>query len=236
MNTRPEVTDEEIQGYMNFDSLLSQKKQILDTRKRRIIRNASLGIVCMAIIGSTIWWQTDTPSLRQSNIVDATAPRVESENSSVPQQDSVAVQSEKKTKTKAIPPGKQLKAVPQESEPRKPIVEEESPAVTTPVYVQAEPMNGYPDLYQYFAQELRYPDAALKDSIEGEVIVVCTINRQGKPENIQIENSLGLIFDVEVKRVIENMPAWKPATYNGKPVPSKISLPLTFRITKLIVK
>jgi hypothetical protein len=36
-----------------------------------------------------------------------------------------------------------------------------------------------------------------------------------------------------VFRVIRNMPAWRPAYYNGKVVKSKVSLPLTFSLKKV---
>ncbi|HEY0653411.1 MAG TPA: energy transducer TonB, partial [Chryseosolibacter sp.] len=101
------------------------------------------------------------------------------------------------------------------------------------VYVQASPVNGYPHLYAYFSRELKYPEEAKKDSIGGEVIAVFTISADGSPEKIVIEYSLGPAFDREVIRLITNMPPWSPATYNEKPVASKMSLPLTFQIKKI---
>jgi TonB family protein len=100
-------------------------------------------------------------------------------------------------------------------------------------YVEAEPVEGYPHLYAYFASDLHYPEEAVRDSTQGTLSVSFIINGSGKPEKIAIENSLGPLFDQETIRLIENMPAWKSATFNGKPVPSRISLPLTFRIIKV---
>jgi periplasmic protein TonB len=94
-------------------------------------------------------------------------------------------------------------------------------------------VNGYPDLYAYFDRELIYPPAATRDSTQGIVTVLFSINAQGKADDIRIENSLGKEFDDEVFRVIRNMPLWKPAYYNGKIVKSKVSLPLTFKLTKV---
>jgi TonB family protein len=100
------------------------------------------------------------------------------------------------------------------------------------VYRQAEPRDGYPVLYAYFEKNLVYPRAAVKDSVEGVVNVVFSIDAEGKPKNITIENSLGPLFDQEAVRLLNNMPLWKPASYNGKVVPSKISLPITFALNK----
>jgi TonB family protein len=102
--------------------------------------------------------------------------------------------------------------------------------VAADVYTEAEPLSGYPDLYAYFQKELKYPVEALKDSIEGIVSVSFVINRNGKPEQIKILHSLGAAFDSEAIRVISAMPEWKPASLNGKPMPARISMPLTFQV------
>jgi protein TonB len=103
----------------------------------------------------------------------------------------------------------------------------------TPIsqFTEATPVDGYPALYSYFDKELKYPGSP-KDSIQGIETVSFAINVNGKPDHIKIENSLGKAFDDESKRVIENMPLWKSATINGKPVSVRLSIPLTFKIKK----
>jgi TonB family protein len=101
------------------------------------------------------------------------------------------------------------------------------------LYVQAEPIEGYTKLYDYFAENLIYPAEALSDSIQGVQTISFIVSANGKPENITISNSLGLPFETEARRLIGNMPLWKPATLNGKPVPSKVAVPLTFQIKKI---
>jgi TonB family protein len=65
--------------------------------------------------------------------------------------------------------------------------------------------------------------------------VTFTVSSTGKPENILVKQSLGKPFEKEAHRLIENMPDWRPATLNGKAVPSQISIPLTFQIKKVNV-
>ena len=101
--------------------------------------------------------------------------------------------------------------------------------------MQAEPADGYSALYAYFNSNLVYPSEALKDSIQGVETVSFVINTDGKPEKITIRQSLGEPFEKEARRLIENMPLWKPATLNGKAVPSQMSVPLTFQIQKVNV-
>ena len=112
--------------------------------------------------------------------------------------------------------------------------DQEEPEEPEPsVYIAAEPVLGYPHLYEYFNRELRYPEPALRDSLEGILALSFVINREGNPIKIRIENSPGPLFDEEARRLILNMPAWKPATVNGKPVAVRISLPITFQIKKV---
>jgi len=96
----------------------------------------------------------------------------------------------------------------------------------------AEPIIGYPKLYTYFDEELKYPENLQSDSINGVITASFVINTEGNPEQITIINSLGPAFDEEVKRLIVGMPKWKPATLNGKPVTSKVSIPFTFTISR----
>jgi TonB family protein len=114
---------------------------------------------------------------------------------------------------------------------------ESHPEDQTPenVYEQATPLSGYPALYEYFNDALVYPAEHVGDSIHGDVTVIFVIDVAGKPVNIQVEKSLGPRFDAEAIRVINNMPAWEPAKFNGKPVPSKIRLPLTFETEKITI-
>ena len=107
---------------------------------------------------------------------------------------------------------------------------------TSPVkdtYVQAEPLDGYTQLYAYFNERLTYPPQAVKDSVEGIETVSFIIDERGKPTQISITHSLGALFDSEAMRVIKEMPDWRPATLNGRPVASQLSVPLTFQLNRI---
>lgn len=229
MKNQPSATDEEIRSYMNFDSVLSQHKARKKTGQTWI-RNTSLllGIAGIAIL-TYVYWPDATPATTSN------APTLESPFIS----DSIQSHAEPvPTKTDEL--NKETEPIANESvkskttdKPQEKVqsIQEESAA---PVfqYLEAEPAEGYPNLYDYFAKEIRYPVEALKDSIQGIVSVSFLIDQEGKPVQIKILNSLGLAFDKEAQRLIENMPVWKPATLNGKPVAAKISLPFTFQIVK----
>lgn len=99
-----------------------------------------------------------------------------------------------------------------------------------PSYERAQPINGFPQLYQYFADSLRYPESLKDSKISGTVKVRFIINEVGKPENISLVNSLNEAMDLEAIRVVGQMPLWKPAKRNGKVIKSSLTIPLTFQI------
>jgi TonB family protein len=241
MKSRPEVTDSEIQQFMDFEKLLDEKNRLTRTAARtRIVRNTTLGILAVGLVATVLLvgnekqdYTPDTTSQETERIQQAPLDAASAENDqAVSATRGEITTDEASANKKEIP---QIESgnekLPQKNDKRA-ISRPSAKEVTSPVYVQAEPLNGYPALYEYFDRELKYPQQALRDSVEGIVTVIFTIDIQGKPSNIQIENSLGKAFDDEVFRVIETMPVWKPASYNDQPVPSKISLPLTFELNK----
>lgn len=244
MNTKPEITDEEIRSYMNFDGLMQDfkatpRKPLISTP----VKIVSLlgGIIVVSLVSYYIGLKNqDSPKER----VDA---KSNSEISSLNQKteittvanDSIAVIPDKENSTlkkeSVLMTLSKSKKTAEGNDKSKPVDKksDSTKVIQTSGYLQAEPINGFPHLYEYFSSELKYPEEAVKDSIQGIVTVNFIIATEGKPEKIIVQNSLGLVFDKEVMRLIENMPAWKPATMNGTAVPSKISMPLTFRLERI---
>ncbi|MGV3538675.1 MAG: energy transducer TonB [Rufibacter sp.] len=99
-----------------------------------------------------------------------------------------------------------------------------------PVFREAEPLEGYTSLYQYLANELKYPAQAVADKISGVVVVSFFINDQGKAENLKIVESLREDCDQEALRLIKQMPLWKPAMADEKPVKTKLSISIRFNL------
>lgn len=238
MKSRQEISDEEIHSYMNFDKLLHEK-QIADARNKNLRRfwNISIGIGVLTISIMLVYYNLDFSTAKPSHLVDAS--ETSDQQAQVPaieNPDQVSLEGNLKIQEKKepqLPISNTEKKSPSISDDDKKVVEKQQKTNTEIVYIQAEPVNGYPDLYTYFDKKLVYPQEARKDSAQGVVTVVFTIDADGKPQQIQIEKSLGKVFDKEVYRLITNMPLWKPASYNGKHVNSKVSLPLTFEMKKL---
>jgi TonB family protein len=236
MKTRPEVTDQEIKNYMDFDGLLKKQQSLhqghQDLRLKVLI--GSTVFITLAIIGFLFVW----PPNENIKLVKEQRPEVSAVPPTADQtMDTLRVHSPKNEKAmdveKSQGPRPAAKTPPKDvkTETAKP-GDKNAETIIEPVYRQAEPRDGYPVLYAYFEKNLVYPHDAVKDSVEGVVNVIFSIDAEGKPRNITIENSLGPLFDQEAIRLLNNMPLWKPASYNGKVVPSKISLPITFDLSR----
>jgi TonB family protein len=236
MEQKPEPSDNEIRRYMNFDRLLEDRKIALNSAKTLSFFKWS--IPALIITGTVVWYlwmRIDEPKpIQEQRIGLSDTAQHFQKNSPVIVRDSAIqegqappIPSNEKNKSAAVSESNAQNAKEQTTTKENEILARESD------YVQAEPSNGYSDLYNFFNTHLNYPSEALKDSTQGIQTISFIINEMGKPEQIAIVNSLGEPFDKESKRLIENMPAWKPATLNGKPVPSKVSIPITFQIQKI---
>lgn len=218
MNT-PEITDEEINGMMDFQHVLDSHRKEVATRSAKYWSAGIIGVIILSVVTYYSLRQTTTPTISQ-------LPHPVKSQQPVPvaPADSAA----KKIATETPAPAKSIPS--QANEVRH--VEVKPPALTpkADVYLPAEPVQGYPHLYKYFNDQLSYPKEAAKDSIQGVVSVTFIVRPTGVVDHITIVNSLGPLFDAEALRVMHGMPPWKPAQLNGKTVPSKMSVPLTFRI------
>lgn len=237
MGSKPKITDSEIQAFMNFDKLLQDQRAALENKRNLLIRNSLIatGILATTIIAILLISEEKRVNPPESASIKA-IPHAQTPSKTAPS-DSVAeiipdpkVSQPARLRDEKVVPEISIQQTPESNEEKK---QEENPGKKEAVYTQAEPVDGFPSLYEYFRDELKYPEGSLKDSIEGVVTVIFSIDTNGRPQNLQIENSLGESFDQEVKRVITNMPPWKPATYNGTPLNSKVSVPLTFSIDKI---
>lgn len=231
MNTKgkSEPTDEEIRQMLDFDGLLKAYQASQATTVNKPSAKWAKTAIGLSVIVATIYgvytWQKSVSAKSNQLEIEQNTPPVEIQKSveSTPQ----VLQLDSSFKTTS----NESKAPAKPTVSNKPIPEEEVSSVQ-PQYIGAEPVEGFPALYAYFDRELKYPLQALSDSIQGVETVAFLIDKSGKPVKIEIQQSLGDVFDWEVIRLLQNMPPWKPATLNGEPVMSKQSVPFTFKITR----
>ncbi|MBR6184462.1 protein TonB [Bacteroidales bacterium WCE2004] len=85
---------------------------------------------------------------------------------------------------------------------------------------------------KYVQSNIKYPEKALENDIEGKVTVNFVVDAAGKIRNAKVVKGVDPELDAEALRVVSEAPAWAPAKQNGKNVPVTCSIPVTFKIVK----
>ncbi|PSK94154.1 energy transducer TonB [Taibaiella chishuiensis] len=93
--------------------------------------------------------------------------------------------------------------------------------------IPAEP--GY-DIHKYLRENIVYPKKEFNEGIQGRVVVQFIVNRKGEIRKAKVINSVSPAIDAEALRVINAMPAWKPAMLHGAPVSVNYMVPISFGI------
>lgn len=97
----------------------------------------------------------------------------------------------------------------------------------------AEFRGGYSMLSEFIKGKLIYPQHALEQNIEGDVIVRFVIGPDGTPKDFSIEAGLNDECDKAALEVLKKMPKWRPAIFYGRPVESPQSIAINFTIKRM---
>ncbi|HQW26794.1 MAG TPA: energy transducer TonB, partial [Saprospiraceae bacterium] len=79
---------------------------------------------------------------------------------------------------------------------------------------------------------LKYPEEAQKNKVQGQVVVEFVIDTNGAVINPVIKKGIGSGCDEEALRVVSLMPAWIPGKQDGQNVKVRMILPVVFQISK----
>jgi len=85
-------------------------------------------------------------------------------------------------------------------------------------------------LMEYLSKNVRYPEEAHKNGIQGRVIVTFVVNKDGSITEACVVKSVDSQIDAEALRVVNSMPNWIPGRQNGEPVRVKYTVPITFKL------
>ena len=86
---------------------------------------------------------------------------------------------------------------------------------------------GQKALFEYLANNVRYPDA----DITGRVIVQFLVQADGSITDVEVVRSMGYPkFDEEAKRVISEMPKWVWKHDPGEFAPVRFTVPVDFKL------
>jgi len=101
-------------------------------------------------------------------------------------------------------------------------------------FVVVEEMPTYPGgdstLLAYISQNIKYPETAKKNNIQGRVILRFCISAKGNVDRVSILRGVDPEIDAEALRVVSSLPPFKPGKQGGKAVPVWYMVPVTFAL------
>lgn len=94
----------------------------------------------------------------------------------------------------------------------------------------AEFPGGQGALMKWLSQNVRYPETAQQNDVQGRVIVKFVVEKDGSIGTATILKGVDKDLDREALRVVKKMPKWQPGKNNGVAVRSYFNLPVVFKL------
>lgn len=102
------------------------------------------------------------------------------------------------------------------------------------VYDEVEQMpeypGGMPAMIEFLQTNIKYPEDAVKQKVEGRVMVQFVVETDGSISDVHVAKQVFPSLDAEAIRVVQTMPKWLPGREKGKVVRVKYNLPIVFRM------
>ena len=99
---------------------------------------------------------------------------------------------------------------------------------------ECEQMPEYPggmaECMKFLSKNIRYPEEAMKNDVQGRVIIQFVVKKDGSISNPTVARSVDPLLDEEALRVVNAMPKWKPGMHEGKAVNVKYTIPVAFKL------
>lgn len=98
--------------------------------------------------------------------------------------------------------------------------------------VEEMPMfpGGNAALMDFLANNIKYPQVAEENGIQGRVVLTFTVEPDGSLTEVKVVRGVDIALDKEAIRVVKSMPKWIPGKVGGQPVAVKYTLPITFHL------
>ena len=85
-------------------------------------------------------------------------------------------------------------------------------------------------LMEWLHKNLKYPQSAQENNIQGRVLVQFVVNKDGSIVEPKVIRAADPALDKEAIRAVQAMPKWIPGKQRGKNVRVRFTLPVTFRL------
>ncbi len=101
------------------------------------------------------------------------------------------------------------------------------------VHEPADFPGGMAALKKYLAENMRYPQNAAENGLQGKCFLQFYVMNDGSIRNIKIKKGVPDCpeCDAEAIRLVKGMPKWVPGKLDGKPVNSTFNLPVSFKLS-----
>lgn len=88
----------------------------------------------------------------------------------------------------------------------------------------------YNSFNKWVFSNLRYPELAAQNGIQGRVTLEFTIETDGSVANVRVVKGVDSLLDAEALRVVSSSPKWSPGMQRGKPAKVSFIFPVTFKL------
>ena len=100
------------------------------------------------------------------------------------------------------------------------------------VYCDKQPVfpGGLEGFTKYLAKNIKYPEAARKNKIQGRVILRFIVRKDGSITDVNLLRGVDPEIDKEAALVLSAMPKWQPGINKGKVVSCQYTVPVAFAL------
>ena len=113
---------------------------------------------------------------------------------------------------------------------QKTVVSQTDPKVFDTVEQMPEYPGGMQAMIEFLQANMKYPEDAAKQKVEGRVMVQFVVETDGSVTDVHVAKQVFLSLDAEAIRVVQAMPKWTPGKDKGRVVRVKYNLPIVFRM------
>ena len=113
---------------------------------------------------------------------------------------------------------------------QKTVVSQTNQKVFDTVDQMPEYPGGMQAMIEFLQANMKYPEDAAKQKVEGRVMVQFVVETDGSISDVHVAKQVFPSLDAEAIRVVKAMPNWTPGKEKGRVVRVKYLLPIVFRI------
>ena len=113
---------------------------------------------------------------------------------------------------------------------QKTVVSQKNDDVFDIVEQMPEDPGGMQALMEFLKENIKYPEDAQKQKVEGRVLVKFVVETDGSITNLEVVKHAFPSLDAEAVRVLSAMPKWTPGKQKGQVVRVKFVVPINFNL------